>query len=100
VLWVGYSADPALLYDLFRMEQVHGASNWPRDMRALPDLDNPTSRRVRALIDNSTSGQLLIARQNEDANEMAFGDMLVEDSNNDGMSYVDCEHFILRLLGL
>jgi protein transport protein SEC24 len=34
---------------------------------------------------------VIIARQNMDGTEVEFANMLMEDSNNDALSYTDCE---------
>ncbi|KAI0295750.1 protein transporter SEC24 [Russula brevipes] len=77
----GQSASPQLLLDLFGTE--------------LPILDKRFSRQVRNIIAQrrrergGRMTKLLIARQNFDAAEIEFADMLMEDHNNAALAYPD-----------
>ena len=63
----------------------------------LPHLPTVISTQIwniltsRKLERGGTEIKLFIARQNMDAMEIEFGDMLVEDSNGGAMSYMDCK---------
>ncbi|KAJ3736609.1 hypothetical protein DFJ43DRAFT_1143375 [Lentinula guzmanii] len=62
ILWIGSSVSPQLLNDLFGTEDIFSLD---------PHM-------------------FFIARQNLDAAEIEFSDMLVEDQNNGTMGYLDC----------
>jgi protein transport protein SEC24 len=49
-------------------------------------------REVIAHLEQQTgvARRFIIVRQNLDALEIDFANMLMEDTNNDGMSYLDC----------
>ncbi|KAF8609657.1 sec24-like protein [Ceratobasidium sp. AG-I] len=90
-LWIGDGVSPQILIDLFQVE------NWnevgPRTY-SLPELSTHLSVQVRNII---LHGDLLrgrslpihVVRQNMDGAELEFSNLLIEDTNNDAMSYID-----------
>ncbi|KAH9067827.1 protein transporter SEC24 [Lactarius vividus] len=92
VLWVGQSASPQLLLDLFGVDDIFGV-----DIRLteLPVLDTRLSKQVHNILaqrckeNGGRVTKFLIARQNFDAAEIEFADMLMEDHNNAALAYPD-----------
>lgn len=97
LLWIGASVSPQLLLDLYGVETIHDldvnvlafptqtATLFATQVNNL--LSHRESRRKRRV-------KLIFARQDLDAAEIDFSDLLVEDQNNDAMSYVDHLCFI------
>lgn len=116
IFWVGSGVSPQLLQDLFgvddfmsldpRMVRLNSTltikllrlnpSSLCKKKRQLPHLPTTLSTQVHNILAKRISSRggrkpkIFIARQNQDAAEIEFSDMLVEDQNNGAMSYVDC----------
>ncbi|XP_039091040.1 protein transport protein Sec24C isoform X1 [Hyaena hyaena] len=90
-LWVGASVQQGVVQSLF---SVSSFSQITSGLSVLPVLDNPLSKKVRALIDSlraqrSRYMKLIVVKQ-EDKLEMLFKHFLVEDKSlSGGASYVD-----------
>ncbi|ORX81264.1 hypothetical protein K493DRAFT_242055 [Basidiobolus meristosporus CBS 931.73] len=96
--WIGKEVSPEFLQSLFGVASLSGVD--PR-IRALPVLDNPISKQVQTLVQHLQKNRvrypvLQIVRQSMDQVELEFANLLVEDKNNDNMSYVDYLCFIHR----
>ncbi|GAA5924616.1 hypothetical protein JCM3775_005423 [Rhodotorula graminis] len=91
-LWLGASVSPQVLQDLYGVENLDELDT---RMSVLPNLPTRLSAQLRNIITYFESRYgigclpVLIARQNIDGTEFEFSNMLVEDSNNEQLSYID-----------
>ncbi|KAL8280889.1 hypothetical protein RQP46_006568 [Phenoliferia psychrophenolica] len=92
ILWFGAGVSPQILQDLYAVEN---AEELDIRMGALPVLPTRLSTQLRNILAyfeiqrGGRSLPVLIARQNVDGTEIEFSNMLVEDANNEGLSYPD-----------
>uniref|UniRef100_V5EUQ8 Transport protein SEC24 n=2 Tax=Kalmanozyma brasiliensis (strain GHG001) TaxID=1365824 RepID=V5EUQ8_KALBG len=101
ILWLGANVNPRLLEDLYG---VNSLEEIDARMTRLPKLPTKLSKQVRAMIQsfavqrNKPELPVLIARQNRDGTEVELANSLVEDQNNDAMSYVDYLCHVHRII--
>ena len=116
-LWLGASVSPQILQDLYGVENLDELDtrmvrpslslavrvekdpqmtpSHSRPQSVLPNLPTRLSAQLRNIITYFESRYgigclpVLIARQNIDGTEFEFSNMLVEDSNNEQLSYID-----------
>ncbi|CAD6890891.1 unnamed protein product [Tilletia laevis] len=92
ILWLGADVNPQLLEDLYGVNSLDELD--PR-MSVLPKLPTRLSRQVRNMVRNFASQRnkpamsVMLARQHRDGTEVEFANNLVEDQNNDALSYLD-----------
>ncbi|XP_054907152.1 protein transport protein Sec24D [Poeciliopsis prolifica] len=98
-LWLGQASPPDLIQSLFNVPSL--AHLQQEHMFTLPELDNPLSKKVRAIISEllekrPNSMKLQIVRQ-KDKPEMSFRQFLVEDKGlHGGASYMDFLCYVHR----
>ncbi|CED84222.1 transport protein sec24 [Phaffia rhodozyma] len=96
MLWLGAYVSPHLLNDLWGVDDLQDLD---ARMSSLPRLPTHLSTQVRNLLTHFSllAGKELsvnIARQGIDGPELEFANMLVEDTNNQEMSYPDYLSFV------
>nr|ODN99776.1 protein transporter SEC24 [Cryptococcus depauperatus CBS 7855] len=93
MIWFGHGVSPQIVMDLYGVENLDEL-----DLRItrLPKLPTILSTQVRNILTHLSSPTfadhelpVIIVRQNMDGSEVEFADQLVEDSNNDALSYTD-----------
>ncbi|KAF9158383.1 COPII coat Sec23p-Sfb3p heterodimer component [Actinomortierella ambigua] len=90
-LWLGRECDGQFLQDVFGVSALEQVDITQRE---LPVLETATSMQLRAIVNyvQSQRGKCLgltLVRQGLDQLELEFSEQLVEDKNNEAMSYVD-----------
>ncbi|KAF9973898.1 COPII coat Sec23p-Sfb3p heterodimer component [Actinomortierella ambigua] len=90
-LWLGRECDPQFLQDVFGVNVLEHVDITQRE---LPVLETNTSQQLRAIVNyvQSQRGKCLgltLVRQGLDQLELEFSEQLVEDKNNEALSYVD-----------
>jgi len=97
IMWLGSGVSPQILNDIYGAESLQELDI---RMTSLPSLPTQLSTQLRAVIsyfESLKAGRkmpVLIARQNMDGTEIEFSNMLVEDQNNDNLTYIDFLCFV------
>ncbi|KAK4685909.1 protein transport protein SEC24, partial [Tremellales sp. Uapishka_1] len=91
MIWLGGAVSPRIVDDLYGTENVEELDVRMTQLPRLPTLLSTQVRNILAYLERIIGHSLpvMIVRQNMDGMEIEFANMLVEDSNNDALSYTD-----------
>ena len=97
MLWFGGAVSPQILDDLYGVESPEELDVRMTRLPKLPTLLSTQIRNIITHLERLTGHSLpiIIVRQNMDGMEIEFANQLVEDSNNDALSYTDCRSTVL-----
>jgi protein transport protein SEC24 len=100
MIWFGGAVSPQILDDLYGVDVPEELDVRMTRLPKLPTLLSTQIRNILTHLERLTGHTLplIIVRQNMDGMEIEFANQLVEDSNNDALSYTDCE-FIFVVTG-
>ncbi|CAB1345193.1 unnamed protein product, partial [Coregonus sp. 'balchen'] len=91
-LWLGQACPPELIQSIFN---VTSFAHLPIDLRSLPELDNPQSKKLRSIVDSLLDQRP--SSMKKDRSEMLFRQHLVEDKGlHGGASYMDFLCYVHR----
>jgi protein transport protein SEC24 len=93
MLWFGGAVSPQILDDLYGVEALEELDVRMTRLPKLPTLLSTQIRNILTHLERVIGHTLPVipVRQNMDGMEIEFANQLVEDSNNDALSYTDCE---------
>ncbi|KAF9090400.1 COPII coat Sec23p-Sfb3p heterodimer component, partial [Mortierella sp. GBA35] len=99
-LWLGREIHQQFLQDVFGVQTLDDVDP---SLRFLPELETQTSSQLRMIrtylqAQRAKYLDLTIVRQGKDQAELDFSNLLVEDKNNEAMSYVDYLPTIHRMI--
>lgn len=93
MLWFGGAVSPQILDDIYGVEALEELDVRMTRLPKLPTLLSTQLRNILSHLERVIGHTLPVipVRQNMDGMEIEFANQLVEDSNNDALSYTDCE---------
>ncbi|GMK56207.1 hypothetical protein CspeluHIS016_0300470 [Cutaneotrichosporon spelunceum] len=91
MLWFGGAVSPPIINDLYGVENADELDVRITRLPKLPTLLSTQVRNILTHLERLAGHELpvLLVRQDRDGLEIEFANMLVEDSNNDALSYTD-----------